>query len=112
MDESLNKKYYRIREVADIVGVPCSTLRFWESQFPDLSPLRNSHSTRFYTPADIETVRIINYLIKEKGLKIEAAREQMRINRTGVDRRLEVIDRLKNVSADLTRLIDSLHSLR
>ncbi|MCM1519794.1 MAG: MerR family transcriptional regulator [Lachnoclostridium sp.] len=112
MDESLNKKYYRIREVADIVGVPCSTLRFWESQFPDLSPQRNSHSTRFYTPADIETVRIINYLIKEKGLKIEAAREQMRINRSGVDRRLEVIDRLKNVSADLTRLIDSLHTLR
>ncbi len=112
MDDSLNKKYYKIREVSDIVGVPCSALRFWESQFPQLSPQRNSHGTRFYTPADVETVRIIHYLIKEKGLKIDAAKEEMRVNRDGISRRFEVVDRLRYVRSQLTELIDSLHTLR
>lgn len=112
MDDSLNKKYYRIREVSEIVGVPLSTLRFWETQFPGLAPQRNSRGTRFYTPADVETVKIIHYLIKDKGLKIEAAKEEMRVNRDGISRRFEVVDRLRYVRSQLTGLIDSLHSLR
>ncbi|MBD5202964.1 MAG: MerR family transcriptional regulator [Bacteroides sp.] len=112
MDDSLNKKYYRIREVSDIVGVNCSTLRFWETQFPQLEPRRNSHGTRYYTPADLETVRIIHYLIKTKGLKIEAAREELRVNRAGVSRNHEIIDRLTAVRDSLNTLIDSLHSMR
>ena len=112
MDDSLNKKYYRIREVSEIVGVNASTLRFWEQQFPQLEPKRNSHGTRYYTPSDLETIRIIHYLIKIKGLKIEAAKEELRVNRAGISRNHEIVERLKAVRLSLTRLIDSLHSLR
>ena len=55
--ENLDKKYYRIAEVAAIVGVPQSTLRFWESRFRGvIKPRRNAGGTRFYTPADVEAV--------------------------------------------------------
>lgn len=95
-----------------MTGVVASTLRFWESQFTQLSPRRNDRGTRFYTPADIDTVRMIKYLLHDKGLKIEAAREEMRINRDGITRKAEALHRLGTVRDRLQTLIDSLHKLR
>ena len=83
MKESTSKRYYKISEVVDMTGVVASTLRFWETQFSILSPKRNDRGTRFYTPADIDTINMIKYLLHDKGLKIEAAREELRINRDG-----------------------------
>ena len=78
MRESTDKRYYKIREVAELLQLPASTLRFWESQFTILKPKRNDGGTRFYTPSDIETLKMIKYLVKDKGLKIEAAQEAVR----------------------------------
>ena len=66
MKNDLNKKYYKIREVAEILNIPASTLRFWEGQFTIIKPKRNEHGTRFYTPSDIETIKMVHYLVKEK----------------------------------------------
>ncbi len=55
--DNLSKKYYKISEVAELLGLPASTLRFWEKQFTVIRPKRNNHGTRFYTPADIEIGR-------------------------------------------------------
>jgi len=108
--DSLSKKYYKIREVAELVWVPASTLRFWEGHFPEVVPTRNDRGTRFYTPRNIEKLRMVKYLVKEKGLKIEAAREQMRINSDGVSRRSDAVKRLKNVRAQLQLMLDALTS--
>ncbi len=112
MKESTSKRYYKISEVAEMTDVVQSTLRFWETQFSILAPRRNDRGTRFYTPADIETVRMIKYLVHDKGLKIEAAKEELRINRDGVTRKAEALRRLTNVRDRLQTLIDSLHKLR
>ena len=61
MNNDLNKKYYKIREVAEILNIPASTLRFWEGQFTIIKPKRNEHGTRFYTPSDIETIKMVHY---------------------------------------------------
>lgn len=106
--DNIEKKYYKIREVADILGVPPSTLRFWESKFTLVKPRRNTGGTRFYTPADIEILRLIFYLVKDKGLKLEAAEAEIRRNRTGVTRRYRAIERLKDVRAKLTDLLKAL----
>lgn len=106
--EEFSKQYYKIREVAEILDVPQSTLRFWEKEFPMIKPTRSSHNIRYYRPQDIEQLRIIHYLIKEKGLKIEAAREQLRSNRHNVSRRVEIIDRLKSVRSELANLLVAL----
>ncbi len=106
--EELSKQYYKIKEVAEILDVPQSTLRFWEKEFPMIKPIRSSHNIRYYRPQDIELLRIIHYLIKDKGLKIEAAREQLRSNKHNVSRRVEIIDRLKSVRSELANLLVAL----
>ena len=93
--EDLTKNYYKIGEVAEILGIPASTLRFWEKEFTIIKPKRNSKNTRFYTPEDVETIKMVYYLVKEKGLKLDAAQQQIRVNRHNVSQRSEVINRLK-----------------
>lgn len=110
--DSLDKKYYKIKDVAEIVGVPQSTLRFWESEFPELCPMRTGNNTRYYTPEDIEVVRIIHFLVKVKGLKIEAAKSELASNRTNVSKRLKIIEKLTSVRDELEMLLKSLQKRR
>lgn len=110
--DSLEKKYYKIREVAEMLGLPASTLRFWETKFTIINPRRNAKGTRFYTPADVEKLRMVYYLVKEKGLKIEAAQEQLKHNHSNVSRRSQAIDRLRAIRATLQSLLDATNSMR
>ena len=110
--EHLEKKYYKISEVAEILGINASTLRFWEKEFTIIKPKRNDKNTRFYTPEDIETINMVYYLVKEKGLKLDAAQQQIKVNRHNVSQRALVIDRLKNVRDELSGLLDALNSFR
>lgn len=109
--DSLNKKYYKISEVAQMLGIPESTLRFWETKFVILKPRRNEGRTRFYTPEDIEKIRLINYLVKEKKLRIEAAIAHLQNNSTGVSRHYEAIQRLKKVREKLASLLANLKKI-
>lgn len=107
--EQLEKQYYKIKDVAELIGVPQSTLRYWEKEFPACAPRRSASNIRYYTPADIETLRIIHFLVKVKGLKIDAAKEQLRVNRENVSRRMEVIARLEKVRGELEQLRKALN---
>ena len=109
--DPLDKKYYKIRDVVEMLEVSAPTLRFWEKEFPRLKPRRNQGGTRFYTPADIETLRKIKFLVKEKGLKIAAARKALgrqNDDRNDTDRKLDVINRLKAIRETLTGLSKAL----
>lgn len=108
----VTKKYYKIKDVAEILGLPQSTIRFWESEFPEVRPMRSATNQRFYTPDDIETLRIIYFLLKIKGLKIDAAKEQMRLNRSNISKRMEIVDRLLDVRDELEMMLKSLEKRR
>ncbi|MCM1354917.1 MAG: MerR family transcriptional regulator [Staphylococcus sp.] len=110
--DNTSKKYYKISEVAEMTGLPMSTLRFWESCFPTINPRRNDGGTRFYTPQDVETIRMVAYLVKDRGMRLEAAQEEIRRNRDGIAKKFEAIQRLKEVRNRLQELVDSLHHLR
>lgn len=110
--EEYDKKYYKISEVAEILLIPASTLRFWERQFTVVKPRRNSHGTRFYTPADIEAIRMICYLVKDKGLKLDAAEQQIRSNRSGVSRHASAVNRLRDIRKRLVEILDTLDTRR
>lgn len=112
MNNNYNKKYYKISEVAEILNIPASTLRYWESQFTIIKPKRNNHGIRYYTPSDIETIRMVYFLVKEKGLKLDAAQEQIKRNHSNVSQRHKTIERLKKMRAELKSMLDALHSLR
>lgn len=100
-----NKLYYSIKEVAEMVGVNESTLRYWESEFPQLRP-RTVATTkvRQYTQKDIEQVRVIYNLIKVRGFKIAAARKYLHQNGQAADRSAEILEKLAAVRDDLRAL--------
>lgn len=110
--DTLDKKYYKIREVAEILEIPASTLRFWESKFTVVKPIRNKGGQRLYTPADIEKIRMIYFLVKEKGLKLDAAQESLRQNAAGVSRRYEAVRRLREIRARILSLREAMGRLK
>ena len=107
MEEIVHPKgkiYYSMGEVCDIFGVNASLLRFWEAEFPSLKIAKNSRGHRIYTPADVDTLRIIYHLVKEKGMTLEGARKRLRQNPEGIDREAEIIERLRSVRNMLAAL--------
>lgn len=107
--EEFDKKYYKIKDVSELLGVPTSSLRYWEKEFPECAPRRSNTNIRYYTPKDIETLKMINYLLKVKGLKIEAAKEQMRSNRKNISKRVDIIESLTETRNELEKLLSALH---
>ena len=110
--KQLTKKYYKIRDVAEILNVSEPTLRYWEQEFPELKPMRSPSNQRFYTPDDIEILRIIYYLVKVRGLKIEAAKEQMRLNSRNITKRMDIINKLQDVKDELKLMLGALEKRR
>ena len=108
MMQRLEKTYYRIREVAEILGIPVTTLRFWEKQFTIIKPRRTTSGQRLYTPADIDKVAMICYLVRDKGMRLDAAEEQLRSNPKGVERGSRALMRLRVVRAELAEMIKAI----
>lgn len=110
--QELDKKYYKIGDVADFLGVTPVTIRYWEREFDGISPARTASGIRQYTPDDIETLRIIHYLLKVRGLKIEAAKAQMQTNRKNISNKLKVIGALGEVRDELETMLKALSKRR
>lgn len=109
---NLTKKFYKIKEVAEILDIPASTLRFWETQFTIINPTRSKHGSRLYTPSDVEKIRLVHFLVKDRGLRLDAAQEQIKHNHSGVSRKYNAIVRLKKIRNHLQSMLDALHDLR
>lgn len=105
----MEKLYYSISEVAEILGESVSLVRFWSNSFPKLvKPVRNAKGNRQYTACDIEALKQIHHLVKEKGLTLDGAARRLAADRKGVDRSVQVLDSLKEIRA---RLIDIKNSI-
>ena len=98
------KLYYSISEVAQMFDVNETLLRFWEKEFPQISPKKTGRNIRQYRKEDIEQIRTIYNLGKVRGLKISAAREALKKNKEGVEKSTEVVDRLRALKAELQEL--------
>jgi DNA-binding transcriptional MerR regulator len=73
-----DKLYFRIGEVAELCRLPAYVLRFWESEFPQLKPVKSSTGQRMYRKRDVENVLRIKQLLYEQGFTISGARQQLR----------------------------------
>ena len=106
------KLYYSIKEVAQMVGVNESALRYWETEFPQLKPKTQSgNKVRQYTESDIELIKNIHSLVKVRGFKLAAARKMIQQNREGVDKSAEVLATLTSVRDELKELKAQLDGL-
>ncbi|MBR5323518.1 MAG: MerR family transcriptional regulator [Muribaculaceae bacterium] len=95
------KQFYSISEVAEIVGTNESTLRFWEREFKEIKPRRASRGIRLYSNADLQIVKLIYHLVKEKGLTLDGAKKRLKENSAKENSIMEVMNRLKEVRAEL-----------
>ena len=98
------KLYYSIKEVAEMVGVSESNLRFWEREIPQLRPKTTANGLRQYTEQDIENVRTVYNLVKVRGFKLAAAKKIINSNRDGADKTADVLSRLISVRNELQAL--------
>ncbi|HET6178739.1 MAG TPA: MerR family transcriptional regulator [Candidatus Sulfotelmatobacter sp.] len=73
-----DKLYFRIGEVATLCHLPAYVLRFWESEFPQLKPVKSGTGQRMYRKRDVENVLRIKHLLYEQGFTISGARQHLR----------------------------------
>ena len=100
----IEKLYYSIGEVADMFQMNTSKIRFWEKEFDILQPKKNAKGERRYTKEDITTLRLIYYLVEEKGHTLEGARQKIKNNPQGENKNAEIVHKLKKIKEYLLAL--------
>lgn len=73
-----DKLYFKIGEVAEIVGVAAHVLRYWESEFPTIKPHKSRSQQRVYRRKDVETLLKIKHLLYDRKFTIAGARQELR----------------------------------
>lgn len=104
MPEDSRKLFYSIGEVAAIFDVNESLLRFWEKEFDIIKPKKNAKGTRSYTKEDIEDIRLIYHLVKEKGMTLVGAKKRIKEEKKGVVAQVELMDRLLKIKDELLKM--------
>ena len=92
-------------------GVTEPTLRYWEKEFDTIKPTKTAGGTRQYKDEDIEAIRLIHYLVKEKGLTLAGAKQKLKENKDTVINTEEIVHRLKKVREELVFLRDEFETL-
>jgi DNA-binding transcriptional MerR regulator len=98
------KIYYSIKEVSKLLKISYSTLRYWENEFDSLNPTKTDKGTRQYRKEDLDELRYIHYLLKQKGMTIAGAKQKLKDNRASVVKTEEIVSRLKYIREELLLL--------
>jgi len=104
----MQKLYFTIGEVAGMFNVNASLIRFWEKEFDCIKPKKNKKGNRLFTSHDIENIRLIYHLVKEKGYTLQGAKEEIKLNRKEVENRLFLINTLQRNRELLISIRDKL----
>ncbi len=107
-NKEIGKLYYPIGEVTQLLGVNASTLRFWETEFTQIKPHRNKKGNRFYTHQDLENLKLIHYLLKEKGYTIPGAKEELKNKPSEVTKNMEIVESLTRIKEFLLKIKEDL----
>lgn len=100
--------YYGIGEVAGLLDVPQSTLRYWERNFPQLAPKKGNNGRRQYTADDVHMLEEIRHLLKVEGVSIEQARHRLGQSDRRETNRMQAISKLMQLKKRLDELKDKL----
>jgi DNA-binding transcriptional MerR regulator len=105
-----DKLYFRIGEVASLCRLPAYVLRFWQTEFPQLKPVKSSTGQRMYRKRDVESVVRIKKLLYEDGFTIAGARVQLR-EETKADRTQSALPFPGSSSASVAHLRNELQQI-
>ncbi len=107
-EKQIEKLYYSIGETAKILGVPISTIRFWENEFDILKPMKNKKGNRMFTPTDIKNLKIIHHLLKEEGMTLPGAKKRVSGKQEEIDYKYEISESLKKIKGLLIDMRDNI----
>ena len=104
------KLFYSMGEVAEMFDVNASLIRHWESQFSVIRPKRNKKGNRLFSPQDVENLKLIYHLVKERGMTLEGAKKALRQQPAegGMERDAELMERLQRIRALLVEVREDL----
>ena len=107
-EREIEKLYYPIGEVADMFNVNTSQIRFYEKEFDILQPKKNAKGNRLFRIEDIETLKIIFNLIKDKGFTLQGAKDFLKKNKNEAVEQQKVIDSLEKIKSFMLELRDQI----
>lgn len=102
--KEITKLFYSIGEVAEMFSVNASLIRFWEKEFDILQPKKNKKGNRMFTPEDVENLKIIYHLVKERGFTLEGAKQKLKGNKEDLVTNTEIAERLEKIKSYLLEL--------
>ncbi len=108
-EREVNKLYFSIGEVASLLKVNASLIRFWEKEFEVLNPKKNKKGNRMFSQEDLQNLKIIYGLVKEKGHTLQGARDYLKTNQGKATDKQKVIDSLIQLKSFLLEFKDSIH---
>jgi len=103
-EKVIEKKYFSIGEVAEMLDVATSLIRFWESEFDIIKPKKNRKGNRQFTREDIDNVKLIYHLVKEKGYTLQGAKDLIKNGNDSLKEKIEIIDSLRKVKGFLKEI--------
>lgn len=101
----MEKLYYSISEVAKMLGENTSCIRYWSDSFPKfIKPYRNAKGNRMFKTGDIETLKQIQYLVNERGLRLDGVAKLLAEDRSSVEKTVKAITSLKEIRERLVEV--------
>ena len=103
-NQPTEKILYKIGEVAKMFDVNISAVRFWEKEFDILKPKKNKKGNRLFTIKDINNIKVIYHLLKERGFTVEGAKKKIKDNKADTINNIEIVSHLKDIRGFLVSL--------
>jgi DNA-binding transcriptional MerR regulator len=104
-EPKIERLQYSISEVAEMFDENISAIRYWSDRFAGIiNPARNNKGNRMFSSNDVDTMKIIHYLVKKRGMTLDGAKQRIIENRDGEALNAEVVNRLENIKAELLEI--------
>ena len=107
-EKEIEKLYYSIGEVAEMLSVNASLIRYWEREFDVLKPKKTAKGDRLFTKNDIEQIKLIHHLVREMGFTLDGAKVQLKSNYNDTHKKYLLSEKLKKVKSFLVELKEQL----
>lgn len=107
-EKEVEKLYYSIGEVAGMFEVNNSLIRFWEKEFDIIQPKKNKKGNRLFTKKDVDNLKVIYHLVKERGYTLQGAKDKIKDNKEDIAENVEIVERLEGIKSFLLEMKKSL----
>ena len=103
-----DKRYYSMGELAKAFNVNASLIRFWDKEFDILKPKKNAKGNRMFTPEDVNNLKLIYHLVKERGFTLEGAKAHLKDSKKKTLDTFDIITKLESIKSQLTQIKNEL----